>query len=63
VQDTVALNHPFSDVTIGYTLDGSKPAFDESGATQGNTKIFTEAFIIDTTTSLKAMAWHPELGP
>jgi predicted alpha-1,2-mannosidase len=62
VQDTVALNHPFSDVTIGYTLDGSKPAFDESGATQGNTKIFTEAFIIDTTTSLKAVAWHPERG-
>lgn len=61
-QDTIALNHPFSKVTIGYTLDESNPGFDDSGNPIGNTKIFESAFIIDTTTQLKAVAWHPELG-
>ncbi len=62
VQDTVALNHPFSGVTIGYTLDGSRPDFDDTGAAQGSTQVYTEAFIIDTSTQLKAVAWHPDLG-
>jgi len=62
IQDTVALNHPLTGARIGYTLDGSLPQFDDQGRVTGNTIIYDEEFIIDTTTQLKAVAWHAELG-
>ncbi len=62
IQDTIALNHPFADAKIGYTLDGSEPKFNEQGQPDGQTQLFEKAFFIDTTTLLKAAAWHAKRG-
>ncbi|MBK7338624.1 MAG: GH92 family glycosyl hydrolase [Saprospirales bacterium] len=54
--DTIALNCASRDALIYYTLDGSEPA-------PATALKFEKPFAIDKTTTLKAVAIHPESGP
>lgn len=53
---TVAITTATPGATIRYTTDGSTPTAD-----RGN--IYTAPIAIETTTVLRAMAYHPELAP